>query len=364
MSFRSLSYMILACLVVTAYACNQEGDEGDLRNIAYEPRDYPLVTPRSFGPLPESPDNPMTYDGVQLGRHLFYDPILSSDSSQSCSSCHKPEFAFTDGKAFSTGVTGQTGTRSSMSLLNVAYFTKGMFWDGRSATLETQALEPVENPIELHDSWPNVEKKLRKHPKYPELFRKAFGISSKSEITRDLAAKAMAQFQKILLTGGNSRYVKQLNGETFFDPDEQDGMEMYFNTNPALPDAQCGHCHTAPTFSSSDYFNNGLDSAGKPEDFKDPGRGAVTGIPLDYGRFKATTLFNWHLTAPYMHDGRFATIEEVMDHYTLHVKQAPNLDPNVANLKLNTRQRNKVIAFLKTLIDTSYLQNPDIFSPF
>lgn len=361
-SWKNLTF-ILFWLIVGCNGENPPGGDG-LSQISYEPRAYPLVVPRNLPPLPDVPDNPMTYDGVQLGRHLFYDPILSSDSSQSCASCHKPEFAFTDGLAFSRGVTGQFGNRSSMSLLNIAYLTKGYFWDGRSPTLETQALEPVENPIELHEMWPNVVEKFKKHPSYPTMFRKAFGISSKSEITKELAAKAIAQFERILLTGGNSLYVRQLNKEIFFDGDQQEGMDMYFNTDLSLPDAQCGHCHAAPTFASSDYFNNGLDKAVTLDDFKDKGRGAVTGIPLDMGRFKAPGLFNWHLTAPYMHDGRFKTIEEVMDHYVNHVQSAPNLDPNVAKLVLTTRQKNKVIAFLKTLIDTSYLKNPDIFSPF
>jgi len=350
--------------ILLMIACNDDPPSGDLLTIPYDPRPYIVIVPAFFNPLPENPSNPLTYDGVQLGRHLFYDPILSSDSSMACASCHKPEFAFTDGQAFSTGVTGQMGSRSSMSLLNVAYFSKGLFWDGRSADLETQALEPVENPIELHETWPNVEQKLRKHPRYPEMFRKAFGIDGRTDIKKELVAKALAQFQRTLITGGNSRYAKQLEGKTFFDPDEQEGMEMYFNTNPSLPDAQCGHCHAFPTFQSSDYFNNGLDAASKVSDFKDVGRGAISGIPLDSGRFKATSLFNWHLTAPYMHDGRFKTIEEVLDHYTQQVKQSPNLDPNVANLSLNVRQKNKVLAFLKTLIDTSYLKNQDFLSPF
>jgi cytochrome c peroxidase len=225
-SWKNLTFILFWLIV----GCNGENPPGgdDLSQISYEPRAYPLVVPRNLPPLPDVPDNPMTYDGVQLGRHLFYDPILSSDSSQSCASCHKPEFAFTDGLAFSRGVTGQFGNRSSMSLLNIAYLTKGYFWDGRSATLETQALEPVENPIELHEMWPNVVEKFRKHPSYPTMFRKAFGISSKSEITKELAAKAIAQFERILLTGGNSLYVRQLNKEIFFDGDQQEGMDIKY----------------------------------------------------------------------------------------------------------------------------------------
>jgi len=355
----------LSWFVLTICACGHDPDPGDLSQIPFvSPEPYSLVFPKGLPTIAEDNSNPLTKQGVLLGRHLFYDPLLSLDSTISCSSCHNPKLAFTDGKAFSTGVGGTTGTRSSMSLLNVAYFNNGLFWDGRAANLRDQALQPVENPVEMHEQWPNVEIKLRRSAFYPKLFREAFGISNKSEITRDLATKAIAQFERILLTGGNSRYQKMLRGEYAFSVDETDGMEMYLNSNPALPDAQCGHCHAAPTFASNNYFNNGLDSVGSLNEFKDPGRGAINMIPNDLGKFKAPTLINIHLTAPYMHDGRFGSLDEVMTHYTTQVKKASNLDPNVANLKISARQAKQVIAFIKTLVDTSYLQNPDFFSPF
>ena len=366
MLFRNYHLVLLLVMGIVFYNCHEDKplDHDDLTQLTYDPKEYVVQIPYGLQELPKVIDNPMTYAGVQLGRHLFYDPILSSDSTLSCSSCHNPRLAFTDGQAFSKGVNGQIGTRSSMSLLNIAYFTKGLFWDGRSKTLETQALEPVKNPIELHEEWPNVIHKFKRHPDYPRMFREAFGISSKTEITQELAAKAIAQFERILLTGGNSLYAKQLRGEIFFDLDQQQGMDMFFNSDPSLPDAQCGHCHSAPTFSANDYFNNGLDTVNNLTDFKDKGRGAVTGILLDNGRFKAPTLFNIELTAPYMHDGRFKTLDEVMDHYTGQVKRVANIDPNVANLRINTRQRKQVMAFIKTLFDTTYLQNPDVLSPF
>ncbi|MDQ3141392.1 MAG: cytochrome C peroxidase [Bacteroidota bacterium] len=361
---------ILICLIICSLLiinCTDDPpDTGldDLTGISYSPRDYNLQIPNGFPSLAVEPENPMTYDGVQLGRHLFYDPILSSDSTLACASCHSPDKAFTDGTALSKGVLGMEGTRSSMSLLNVAYFNKGLFWDGRASTLEKQALEPVTNPVELHETWSNVEIKLKRHAKYPELFRKAFGISKKTDITKELAVKAISQFERILLTGGNSLYARQTRGEVFFNIDQQEGMDMFLNLDPALPDAQCGHCHAPPMFAASDFFNNGLEKVTTLEDFKDKGRGAVTGLLSDNGKFKASTLINIHLTAPYMHDGRFNTLEDVMTHYTSTVHFAPNLDPNVAKLKLNEKQKNQVLEFLKTIIDTSYLQNPDIFSPF
>lgn len=354
------------CFILTIInSCNPDSDSDDLSYIPYSNSDpYELIIPKGLPSIPDDPENRLTKAGVLLGRHLFYDPILSLDSSISCSSCHQPAKGFTDGKSLSPGVGGTLGTRSSMSLLNVSYFTNGLFWDGRSKNLTDQALQPIENPVEMHENWPNVEQKLRSSPVYPKLFRAAFGISKKSEITKELATKAIVQFERIILTGGNSLYQKSLRGEYAMTVDETDGMEMFLNSNPALPDAQCGHCHAAPTFASNNYFNNGLDSVSSLDDFKDKGRGLVDMIPNDLGKFKAPTLINIHLTAPYMHDGRFNTLDEVMIHYTTGVKKASNLDPNVANLRISQRQARQVLAFIKTLIDTSYLQNPDIFSPF
>ncbi|NOT37649.1 MAG: cytochrome C peroxidase [Saprospiraceae bacterium] len=355
-----------AFLFLLLLSCEDPADNSDdLSNIPYTPSDhYPITYPDSFPVPSDDISNPRTKAGVQLGRHLFYDPILSLDSSISCSSCHNPKLAFTDGKAFSPGVGGTLGNRSSMSLLNIVYFTNGLFWDGRSPNLIDQAKQPVENPVEMHENWGNVEQKLRRSTFYPELFRAAFGINKKSEIRKELAAKAIAQWESILIAGGNSHYYKVIRRKSAFTPDQADGFTMYFNLDPRFPDAQCGHCHTGRLFASSNYFNNGLDSVGNVYEFKDPGRGAVSMAPLDYGRFKAPSLINIQLSAPYMHDGRINTLEEVMEHYTKHVKPAPNIDPNVANLKLTDDQSRQILAFINTLIDTSYYKNPDFFSPF
>ncbi|MEO6189058.1 MAG: cytochrome c peroxidase [Saprospiraceae bacterium] len=360
-----LKFHFFCFLLILILACNTDIDPNDLSNIPYLVSDpYPLVIPKGLPSLSNDINNPITKAGVLLGRHLFYDPILSSDSTISCSSCHQVAFGFTDGKALSPGVAGTLGNRSSMSLINAAYFTNGLFWDGRAANLEFQALQPIENPVEMHENWPHVEEKLQKNKDYPSLFRAAFGISNKTEIKKELASKALAQFERILLTGGNSLYQKQLRGEYAFSVDQTDGMEMYLNLNPRLPDAQCGHCHAPPLFASSNYFNNGLDSVGSLNEFKDKGRGAINNSPNDIGKFKAPGLMNIHLSAPYMHDGRFKTLDEVLLHYTTQVKPASNLDPNVANVRISSKQAQQVLIFLMTLIDTSYVQNQDIYSPF
>lgn len=365
MSKSNLIFIVLISIVLF----NSCGDDpvvidDSLTDFPYAPEAYPISYPNSF-PKPVIPiDNPTTKEGVLLGRHLFYDPILSSDSSMSCSSCHLPHKNFTDDMATSKGVLGQFGKRSSMSTMNSVYAYNGFFWDGRSASLEDQALRPVEDPIELHENWPNVEAKLKKHPKYPELFRKAFGITKKSEITKELATKAIAQFERILVTGQNSIFIREKQGLVAFTSDQQEGHDMFFDLEPALPDAECNHCHAANLLTSNNYLNNGLDSAATYSDFKDYGRGSVTKFPSDTGKFKAPSLVNIALTAPYMHDGRFKTLEEVIDHYNSGGHGSPNKDNLIYNLKLTTRQKKQLLAFLHTFTDTSYYKNPDFFSPF
>jgi cytochrome c peroxidase len=363
----TLLQRILILVLITGISCSDDppSNPGDLSHIPFTPEKYPLVIPMGLPSLADSLVDKVTKDGVQLGRHLFYDPILSSDSTMSCASCHDPRKAFTDNLSVSTGVTGVAGTRSSMSILNAVYFNNGMFWDGRAGNLEKQAIEPVQNPIELHEIWPNVVTKLKRHPSYPEKFRKAFGITSRDEITKELAANAIAQFESILLTGGNSLYQRQKRGELFFNGDQQIGHDLFFNTEPLIPDAECFHCHADPLLMSGiDFFNNGIDSVGSLDDFIDKGRGVVTNLRFDNGKFKAPSLYNIVLTAPYMHDGRFKTLEEVIDHYNSGGHYADNKNSFIRPLGLNAGQKRDLLAFLKTLTDTSYLENPDVLSPF
>lgn len=376
-------------LVIALGACQREDqspcpNEGDLAGLPYKPEPYALVKPDHFPEAPIPADNPLTVAGVQLGRRLFYDPILSGDSTMSCSSCHLPQGSFTDNKQVSVGIAGVAGTRSSMSLLNIAYATNGLFWDGRVRTLEEQALLPVEDPIELHTSWRNVIDKLQNHPEYPRLFREAFGIKSTCEISKELAAKAIAQFERILISSGNSRFDRfRFKGDLdAFDDEELDGMIMYFEEarqfNVNLPDAQCFHCHGGITLTGNNYFSNGIDAVTDFSQFKDPGLGGVTGKMSDRGKFRATTLRNIALTAPYMHDGRFQTLEEVVEHYSSHGKsQFPFQDPLIREVGmpipgsnplqftgLTPYQKKALVKFLHTLTDTAFVNNPDIQNPF
>ncbi|MBL7808965.1 MAG: cytochrome C peroxidase [Saprospiraceae bacterium] len=372
---------ILGLLFVFAtQACRNNGTDpqepGDLEHVPYDPQPYTILKPTFFPNVPVPEDNPMTYDGVQLGRRLFYDPILSADSTMSCASCHLPAGNFTDNKAVSVGIDGIAGKRSSMALLNIAYATNGLFWDGRAASLEAQALMPVEDPVEMHHHWPQLVEQLKEHPGYPALFRKAFGIKNRSEISKELAAKAIAQFERILISSGTSKYDKFAQGDVdVFDDEELDGYLMYFEEawkyGLNLPDAQCFHCHGGITLTGNNYFNNGLDSVGSLDEFKDFGRFKVTGNPSDKGKFRTPTLRNIALSGPYMHDGRFQTLEQVIDNYARKGFGVSNEDPNLPLMGLNapnntlTQDHKKaIVKFLHTLTDTVFINNPDIQNPF
>lgn len=366
------------------FACNP-GEEpeplppGDLEDIAYSPQAYTIIKPAYFPEIPIPADNPMTHDGVQLGRRLFYDPILSADSTLACAGCHLPAGNFTDNKAVSKGIDGFFGKRNAMALINLGYILPedGLFWDGRSKTMEEQALRPVEDPIEMHNTWTNVVEKLKKHPTYPALFRKAFGIKDRSNITKELAAKAIAQFERILVSSGKSKYDEFVSGNIdIFDDEELDGKLMFFDEGQLynLPDAQCFHCHGGVTLTGGKFFNNGLDSVGSLDEFADLGRFKVTGIPFDKGKFRAPTLRNIALSAPYMHDGRFQTLEQVIDQYNdngfgvanegafLNNIGFPNGDGTYTGL--NNYQKKAIVKFLNTLTDTVFINNPDIQNPF
>jgi len=330
---------------------------------ACSPTPYTLNEPAHFVKMLLPADNPLTEEGVALGRQLFYDPLLSMNGEVSCATCHLPENAFSDGLAFSVGVNGQEGPRSSMSLANVGYYYKGLFWDGRSKSLEEQALVPVREPHEMNSDWSLVELKLRKHPEYPELFRKAFPIKDEKEITRFLVAKAIAQFERTLISA-NAKYDQVLEGKATFTEAEERGRKIFFDASQDLPNSECGHCHLDPLFTNLDFFNNGIQHVNGLDDFPDKGRGKVTKIIYDNGKFRVPTLRNIELTAPYMHDGRFKTLDEVLDHYISGGHLADNLNPNVRQLNFSGRDKTDLIAFLKTLTDTNFVHNPAFANPF
>ena len=319
-------------------ACGGESVPGPVSG----PTPYELEIPEAFPPMAVPPDNPMTEEGVALGRRLFFDPILSSDGTTSCASCHRPEFAFSDPEPVSSGVAGST-RRNSMGLANAGW-SPSLFWDGRAASLEEQALQVVESPDEMGESWENVERKLRAHPEYPGEFRRAFGDVP---ITRDNAVRAIAQFERTLISGG-SKFDRVLAGQEQFTEAEELGLDLFFSER-----GDCFHCHGTLLFTDGDFHNTGLD--GTPAD---SGRVAVTGRRLDYGKFKSPSLRNVEFTAPYMHDGRLPTLEEVLDHYDTGLNRNEFLDPLLLRFReprnFTREEREALIAFLLTLSDPEF----------
>ncbi|PHN05883.1 hypothetical protein CRP01_14960 [Flavilitoribacter nigricans DSM 23189 = NBRC 102662] len=300
-------------------------------------------------------DNQLTVAGVALGKQLFFDPLLSADSTVSCSSCHLPGRAFTDGQILSRGVAGHRSLRNSPSLLNVGYQTEGLFWDGRVNDLEELIVHPVQDTNEMAGDWTELTTKLRDHPEYPLLFRKAFGIDTVAAIDQELTVRAIAQYLRTLVSG-NSRYDRYKAGEVILTASEDRGRRIFFDIEDGVPTSECGHCHVEPLFSGLEYFNNGLDEVYDPKNFPDAGKGGISGRVGEMGSFRTPSLRNVALTAPYMHDGRFATLEEVMDHYVSGGKYSENVHPNVRRLDFSERDKADLIAFLQTLTESEFLK--------
>jgi cytochrome c peroxidase len=318
-------------------------------------------------PAPNLPvDNPLTLQGVQVGRMLFYDPLLSRDRSQSCANCHLQVNGFSDSDRFSIGVEGLPGKRQAMSVFNLAWHSNEFFWDGRATLLRDQALLPIQDPLEMNETLANVINKLSNSQDYKDQFSRAFGSA---EVTAEKMALAMEQFM-LSVVSSNSKYDRYLAGEVELTESEERGRQLFETEyNPFFPQfsgADCAHCHGGSNFENDQYMNNGLDT---DDMMTDIGREAVTQNPMDRGKFKVPSLRNIELTAPYMHDGRFQTLEEVIDHYNEGIKMSSTADPTVINtmesgLFLTDQDKIDLINFLKTLTDESLATNPAYQSPF
>ena len=303
-------------------------------------------------PMPDLPmDNPLIEERVSLGQKLFQDPAFSKDNSISCLACHNPEKGFSDPRRFSIGIHGDPGTRNSMTLLNLAW-KKSFFWDGRATSLRQQVLMPIQEHDEMDESLSNVAEKLSSNPMYPPLFEKAFGSP---QISPEKISLALEQFV-LTLTSYRSKFDLAMAGLTQLTPEEQKGFELFmteFEPRMGQRGADCFHCHGGPLFTDSQFHNNGLDVSSA-----DPGLRKVTGRESDAGKFSTPTLRNVALTAPYMHDGRFKTLEEVIEHYSSGVQRSPTLDPNLSKhpaegMQMSRTDKKALVAFLKTLTDTN-----------
>jgi cytochrome c peroxidase len=353
--WRRLTYSLIFPLLLLS--CNKSDEE------VYTAIPAPLEVPPLFQQLlPEAlipANNPQTVEGIALGRKLFYDPILSGDNTQACADCHSPQNAFTDERQFSIGIDGIAGNRNSMPLFNMAWnFDAKFFWDGRAGSVEEQALGPVENPIEMHNTWENAVASLQATSEYPQLFAEAFGTSV---IDRTLVTKAIAQFERTLISA-NSKFDQHLLGTATLTPSEMNGLAVFMDETKG----DCFHCHgnpNSPLWTDNIFHNNGLD-----EVITDRGLGAVTGDPRHFGLFKSPSLRNLAYTAPYMHDGRFATLDEVINHYSEGLVFSETIDPLMKTIaqggvQLSESDKADLKAFLLTLSDPSFINNPDYQDP-
>jgi len=333
----------------------------------YTQTPYEIISPPGFPPMPIPEDNPMTEEGIRLGRMLFWDPILSSDSTLACAGCHAPNAAFSENLPVSVGTEGIAGTRNSMPLFNLGWLPE-FTWDGRALSLEEQILEPVPNPIEMNLEWEIAAERLNTHPDYPDLFNRAFNICE--DIDSTYVSKAIAQFLRTMISAG-SKYDQAVygDGSVQLTDEELNGFDIFQSDTD--DDGHCQHCHGSILFSTiDDYFrNNGLEDIIDISQYDDPGLGGVTGNTEDIGKFKAATLRNIELTAPYMHDGRFATLDETIDHYISGGHQPPNVDiimqtDFTGGLTFGQAGKEDLIAFLKTLTDWEFVNDTSFQSPF
>jgi cytochrome c peroxidase len=312
---------------------------------AYTTTPLPISIPKLWPkPYYDFTQNPPTVEGFELGRKLFYDPILSRDSTISCATCHfqATGFAHTDHE-LSHGIEGKIGTRNALSLQNLIW-SKSFMWDGGVNHLDVQALNPITNPLEMDETIPHVLQKLQADAQYPSLFSKAFGSS---KITGQLLLKALSQFM-MQLNSCNAKYDKVMRQEASFSVQEENGYRL-FTTH-------CSSCHQEPLFNSTSFEHNGL--AVDPY-LNDLGRMKITGKPADSLQFKVPSLRNCQFTAPYMHDGRFKTLTEVVKHYNTLTTNSLLPKQLQTPLNLSDNERVDLVAFLKTLSDPEFLFNPN-----
>jgi cytochrome c peroxidase len=315
--------------------------------------------------------NPITDWGATLGRVLFYDKSLSKNKTISCASCHAQATGFSDQLRLSKGFDGGFTGRHSMSLIDAKYYPNGRyFWDQRAATLEDQVLMPIQDLVEMGITLDTLVKRVQTQPYYPTLFTKAFGSST---INSDLISKSLAQFVRSIV----SYQSKYDAGRSTLPPapapppnavfpnftaQENRGKEIFLS-----PIGGCAPCHGSETFTAPQEKNNGLDV----NNLADRGFGTVTNNPADNGLFKVGSLRNIELSAPYMHDGRFNTLEEVVEHYNSGVKNNPNLSPQLRLpggqprlLNISVQDKAALVAFLKTLTDVSVTTDVKYSNPF
>ncbi len=365
-------YVFLLVLVCCKSRNNSEVNPAiNSDSLVYNPTGFNLVLPLHFTKVKyEIPaDNQLTTQGVELGRMLFYDKQLSVDNSISCASCHKQANAFSDPNALSKGVQSQLGKRNSMSIVNLVFQDSIFFWDGKAKNIEHQVLFPIEDALEMNSNINNVVAKLNTSTLYHSKFFSAFNTTI---VSSELIFKAIAQFERTIIST-NSKFDSYILNKVKLTDQEKRGFDL-FRTHPSPLEQKrggnCGDCHNSVNFIEkiAVFRNNGLDAS-----FSDEGRKAVTNRTFDAGKFRIPSLRNIALTAPYMHDGRFGTLEDVLNHYNEHIAQSATLDPlikaasNIPNgnsLALTKQEKEDIIAFLHTLTDSTLITNTAYSNPF
>jgi cytochrome c peroxidase len=328
----------LLLIITIAFACSKDQTS----------HFTPFITPSYFPATSyHFETNQITEGGFYLGKKLFYDSLLSIDNSTSCGTCHIPTSAFTHhGHDLSHGLNGTLTKRNSPAIMNLAW-SNSFMWDGGIHDLDLQPISPITNPIEMGETMDHVVAKLKQQPAYKNLFLKAFGTE---EITGEKLLKALSQFM-LMCVSNNAKYDSVKRGETHFTQTEQSGYDIFLQ--------KCNACHNEPLFTDYSFRNTGL----KPSILNDSGRYKITLNDRDLFTFKVPSLRNITYTAPYMHDGRFYSLDAALEHYNSQVMNMPNIDPifrkeSMPGIRLSTDEKNKLIAFLKTLDDHSFVTNP------
>ncbi len=352
-----LTSALLFGIFITITSCVKDPALGD--PILSCGTQFEVKIPASTPPMPIPSDNPMTVEGIELGRHLFYEKMLSGDNTQACAGCHLQNKAFTDENKFSIGINGFVGNRVAMPIANLAWSEK-FFWDGKANSLEELVLFPIESEVEMHENVFRAVQELRETDKYPGMFYQAFCDST---ITVENMAKAMAQFMRSIISY-NYRSIPTL-GKDLRNGAQQRGLEVFQDETKG----DCFHCHTLTTFTTNfDFANNGLNA----DPSLSPGLAGQTGNPNDIGKFKIPSLLNLRHTAPYMHDGRFETLMDVINFYDTGFHVSPTLSLDLLKHTKDGKpvprawsQQDKLdlFAFLITLEDTALINNPKWSDP-
>lgn len=351
--------LALAFIILLASfgSCKKEPDPPGTdpdKDTAYDPTPYEMKIPKGFPPMPANPENPMTEEGVKLGRMLYYDDVLSTSGTR-CASCHHAE------RSYSTPF--GPGGLSVPPHINLGW-NSDFTWNGFEEELDHVAIIDLDVPDFIQPNLDSIYDRFERDQEYFKLFKQAFNVDI-TKLPEDefklTISNALGQFMRTMISS-NSKYDRVRQQQDFFTDSEMRGYDIFFSEK-----GDCFHCHGSVLFTNNTFNNTGLDSV---HTGIDQGRFLVTGNPADMGKFSSPTLRNIELTAPYMHDGRFEDLEEVIAFYNSGVLPSPTLDPIMTKpgkekgLQLTEQDKQDLIAFLKTLTDKSFLTDPDIADPF